>query len=73
MVQVPIEVAGGSEAAQSRHSGASLEKRRQVHNAEEKQTGTKETIISRAVTEDESCKEKMSASAEKKESKAENR
>ena len=69
MVQVPIEVAGGSEAAQSRHSGASLEKSRQVHNVEEKQTGRREMIISRA--EDKSCKEKMSE--EKKESKAENR
>ena len=79
MVQVPIELAGGCEAAhpQSRHSKASLENRREVHNAggggggEEKQTGTRETI-SRA-TVDESCKGKMTEPPKKEETKTENR
>ena len=76
MVQVPIELAGGCEAAhpQSRHSKASLENRREVHNAggEEKQTGTREKIISRATME-ESCKPKMSEPQKKKETETENR
>ena len=79
MVQVPIELAGGCEAAhpQSRHSKASLENRREVHNAggggggEEQQTGRGETI-SRA-TVDESCKPKMSEPQKKEETKTENR
>ena len=80
MVQVPIELGGGCEAAhpKSRHSKASLEKRRQVHNAglgEEKQTGepgTSETISRAAV--DESCKpKKMSEPRKKEETQAENR
>ena len=79
MVQVPIELAGGCEAAhpQSRHSKASLENRREVHNVggggggEEQQTGREETI-SRA-TVDESCKPKMSEPQKKEETKTENR
>merc|ERR1711974_345217 len=75
VVQVPIELAGGCEAAhpKSRHSKASLENRREVHNAggggEEKQTrtgpGTSETI-SRA-TVDESCKPKTREPEKKEE------
>ena len=77
MVQVPIELGGGCEAAhpKSRHSKASLEKGRQVHNAgggEEKQTGTSETISRAAV--DESCKpKKMSEPRKKEETQTENR
>ena len=81
MVQVPIELAGGCEAAhpQSRHSKASLENRGQVHNVaaggggggEEKQTGTRETIS--RPTLDESCKPKMSEQQQKEETKTENR
>lgn len=79
MVQVPIELAGGCEAAhpQSRHSKASLENRREVHNAggggggEEQQTGREETII--RATVDESCKPKMSEPQKKEETKTENR
>ena len=76
MVEVPIEVAAVYEGAQahlnSGHSKASLEKRSHVHNAggEEKQTGTREKIISRATVE-ESCKPKMSEPEKK--TKAENR
>ena len=76
MVQVPIELAGGCEAAhpQSRHSKASLENRREVHNAgggKEQQTGAGETII--RATVDESCKPKMSEPQKKEETKTENR
>ena len=81
MVQVPIELGGGCEAAhpKSRHSKASLERGRQVHNAggggEEKQTGeagTSETISRAAV--DESCKpKKMSEPRKKEETQTENR
>ena len=76
MVQVPIELAGGGgEAAQSRHSTASLERTRQVHNnGEEKQRGTRDMIISRAASLDEGCKKKMSCEpAQKKEAMAEKR
>ena len=51
-----------------------MENRREVHNAggEEKQTGTREKIISRATME-ESCKPKMSEPQKKEETKTENR
>jgi hypothetical protein len=68
VVQVPIEVAAHP---QSRHSKASLEKRREVDNAaaggEEKQTRSRETISKPTV------EEKMSEPQKKEETKTENR